>query len=136
MTRLLLPIIALLLLAAPAQAAEEKLTLFSDPIDVAPYTGEQYIVPMPADGEHAPADPGWITSIKVDVVKKRTARAKALSIQDVMIHHIVLHAPGAKWASRPVNCFGQFFAMGEENQEMPKTGDYGVANMKADGKAP
>src|SRR5687768_10102625 len=133
MTRLLLPIFALLLLAAPAQAAEEKLTLYSDPIDVAPYTGEQHYQTLAADGEHAPADPGWITSIKVDVVKKRTRRAKALSIQDVMIHHIVLHAPGAKWQG-PGNCAAQFFAMGEENQEMPKTGAYGIANTTSAGK--
>jgi plastocyanin len=136
MTRLLLPIIALLLLAAPAQAAEQKMTFYSDPIDVDPYTGEQHVVPMPADGEHAPADPGWITSIQVDVVKKRSERAKALSIQDVMIHHIVLHAPNAKWSRPQTNCFGQFFAMGEENQEMPRTADYGIANMTAGGKAP
>ena len=136
MTRFVLPILALLLLAAaPAQAAERKMTLYSDPIDVAPYTGEQHYMPLKADGQHAPAEPGWITSIKVDVVKKRTARAKALSIQDVMIHHIVLHAPGAKWQG-PGNCAAQFFAMGEENQEMPKTSEYGIANTTAGGKAP
>jgi hypothetical protein len=83
-----------------------------------------------------PSDPGWITSIKVDVVKKRSATAKALSIQDVMIHHIVLHAPDAKWGNPAVNCFSHFFAMGEEAQEMPKTGDYGIANMTAGGDAP
>jgi hypothetical protein len=136
MTRALLPIIALLVLAAPAQAAEEKMTLYSDPIEVQPYTGEQYLVPLEADGEHAPADPGWITSIKTDVVKKRSSRAKALSIQDVMIHHIALHAPGAKWSKPAANCFGQFFARGEENQEMPHFGGYGIANMTAGGDAP
>ena len=131
MTRLLLPILALLLLAVPAQAAEKEMTFYSDPIDVRPYTGEQYTIPM--DG---PDEPGWITSIKVDVVKKRTARAKALSIQDVMIHHIVLHAPSAKWNDFRTNCVGQFFARGEENQELPKLGDYGVANMTDSGEAP
>jgi len=137
MARLLLPILALLILAAaPAQAAEEKLTLYSKPIDVAPFTGEQNYMPLAANGEQAPADPGWITSIKVDVVKKRSATAKALSIQDVMIHHIVLHAPAAKWGSRTANCFSNFFAMGEEAQEMPKTADYGIANMTASGEAP
>jgi plastocyanin len=132
MTRALLPILALLLLAAaPAQAAEETLTLYSDPITVPSYTGEQKTVPM-----KGPAEPGWITSIKVDVVKKRSATAKALSIQDVMIHHIVLHAPSAKWAAQSSNCFGNLFAMGEENQEMPRTGDYGIANMTESGAAP
>ena len=131
MTRALLPILALLALAAPAQAAEQKLTLYSDPIEVKPYTGEQYTVPM-----QGPAQPGWITSIKVDVVKKRSESAKALSIQDVMIHHIVLHAPRAKWSDGNANCFSNFFAMGEENQEMPKVGDYGIANMTDDGSAP
>ena len=131
MTRFLLPILALLLLAVPAQAAERKMTFYSDPIDVQPYTGEQYTIPM--DG---PDTPGWITSIKVDVVKKRSARAKALSIQDVMIHHIVLHAPGAKWMDFRTNCVGQFFAMGEENQELPNLRGYGVANMTESGEAP
>ena len=135
-TRVLLPILALLLLAAPAQAAEEKLTLYSKPIEVAPYTGEQKYMPLAADGTQAPADPGWITSIKVDVVKTRTESAKALSIQDVMIHHIVLHAPGAKWGNPAANCASQFFAMGEESQEMPRTGNYGVANITSEGKAP
>jgi hypothetical protein len=53
----------------------------------------------------------------------------------VMIHHIVLHAPGAKWGNQG-NCAAQFFAMGEENQEMPKLGDYGLANMTPSGQAP
>jgi hypothetical protein len=137
MTRALLPIIVVLMLAAaPAQAAEQKLTLYSNPIEVQPYSGEQYTVPLPANGEQAPADPGWITSIKVDVVKKRSASAKALSIQDVMIHHIVLHAPAAKWANPQANCFANFFARGEENQEVPHFGGYGIANMTAGGDAP
>jgi len=137
MTRALLPILALLLLAAaPAQAAEQKMTLYSDPIEVQPYTGEQSYMQLPADGKHAPADPGWITSIKVDVVKKRTDSAKALSIRDVMIHHIVLHAPDAKWGDPAANCFSHFYAEGEENQEMPRTGDYGIANETAGGEAP
>jgi len=138
MTRaLVLPILALLLLlaAAPAHAAEQNMTLYSKPIDVQPYSGEQHYMPLPANGTNAPAEPGWITSIKVDVVKKRSASAKGLSIQDVMIHHIVLHAPGAKWGSAG-NCAAQFFAMGEESQEMPKLGDYGIANMTPSGQAP
>ena len=136
MTRALLPIIALLMLAAPAQAAEEKMTLFSNPITVTPYSGEQNYMPLPANGEQAPDEPGWITSIRVDVVKKRSETAKALSIQDVMIHHIVLHAPEAKWGDQSANCFSHFFARGEENQEVPKPGDYGIANMTAGGDAP
>jgi hypothetical protein len=136
MTRLVLPILALLALAAPAQAADEKLTLYSKPIDVQPYTGEQDYMPLAADGTQAPAKPGWITSIKVDVVKRRSATAKVLSIQDVMIHHIVLHAPDAKWGNPAANCFSQFFAMGEEGQEMPKVGNYGIANMTQSGDAP
>jgi hypothetical protein len=136
MARLLLPIVALLALAAPAQAAEQNLTLYSKSIEVKPFTGEQHYMPLAANGSEAPANPGWITSIRVDVVKKRSASAKALSIQDVMIHHIVLHAPDAKWGDDAANCASQFFAMGEENQEMPKTGEYGIANMTDDGDAP
>jgi hypothetical protein len=138
MTRkLVLPILALLLLAAaPAHAAEQKMTLYSKAIEVTPYSGEQHYMPLPANGTNAPAEPGWITSIDVDVVKKRSASAKALSIQDVMIHHIVLHAPDAKWGSQAANCFSHFFARGEEDQELPKMGDYGIANMTASGNAP
>ena len=136
-TRALLPILALLAFAAaPAQAAEQKMTFYSDPIEVTPYSGEQHYMPLPANGENAPDEPGWITSIRVDVVKKKSPRAKALSIQDVMIHHIVLHAPGAKWANEQGNCAAQFFARGEENQEMPKSDDYGIANETAGGDAP
>ena len=69
MTRALLPILGLLLLAAaPAQAAEEKMAFYSDPINVTPYTGEQKYMALHANGEQAPDEPGWITSIKVDVV--------------------------------------------------------------------
>jgi plastocyanin len=136
LSRLALTALFALSLSAPAQAAEESLTLYSKPIEVKPYTGEQHYMPLAADGSQAPANPGWITSIRVDVVKKRSASAKALSIQDVMIHHIVLHAPDAKWGKQSANCFSQFFAMGEENQEMPRTGDYGIANMTRDGAAP
>jgi hypothetical protein len=136
-TRALLPILALLLLAAaPAQAAEREMTLYSNAINVTPYSGEQHYMPLPANGQQAPADPGWITSIKVDVVKTRSESAKALSIQDVMIHHIVLHAFGAKWGNRPANCASQFFAMGEESQEVPHLGEYGIANVTAAGGAP
>ena len=112
------------------------MTFYSKPIEVRPFTGEQNYMPLPANGKQAPADPGWITSIKVDVVKKRTASAKALSIQDVMIHHIVLHAPDAKWGDPAANCFSQFYAEGEENQELPRTADYGIANMTEGGAAP
>jgi plastocyanin len=136
MTRALLPLIALLVLAAPAQAAEQKMTLYSKPIEVTPYSGEQHYMQLDANGKEAPADPGWITSIRVDVVKKKSPDAKALSIQDVMIHHIVLHAFGAKWARQDGNCAAQFFARGEENQEMPKSDDYGIANMTENGDAP
>jgi plastocyanin len=136
MARALLPIIALLVLAAPAQAAEQKMTLYSKPIEVTPYSGEQHYMQLDANGKEAPADPGWITSIRVDVVKKKSPDAKALSIQDVMIHHIVLHAFGAKWARQDGNCAAQFFARGEENQEMPKSDDYGIANMTENGDAP
>jgi plastocyanin len=138
MTRALLPILALLLFAAaPAQAAEQDMTFYSDAIEVTPYTGEQHYMPLQPDGEHAPSEPGWITSIKVDVVKKRSASAKALSIQDVMIHHIVLSSFDAVWTTSPgVGCGNQFYAEGEENQEMPKLGDYGINNATADGDAP
>jgi hypothetical protein len=137
LTRVLLPIFALLLLAAPAQAAERKMTLYSKAIDVPSYTGEQDYVPLATDDREAPADPGWITSLRVDVVKKRSASAKALSIQDVMIHHMVLSAQGAVWGRQPgVGCFDQFFARGEENQEIPKIGNYGLRNATADGRAP
>jgi hypothetical protein len=139
MTRaLVLPILALLLLAAaPAHAAEQDMTLYSKAIDVPSYTGEQHYMPLPANGTNAPANPGWITSIKVDVVKKRSASAKALSIQDVMIHHIALSSFDAVWADTPgVGCGKQFYAEGEENQEMPRSGDYGIRNATADGDAP
>ena len=136
-SRLALAALIALLVAAPAHAAEQKMTLYSKPIEVASYTGEQTGMLLAPNGEEAPADPGWITSIKVDVVKKRSDSAKALSIQDVMIHHIVLHAPSAVWANKPgVGCFDQFFAEGEENQEMPKVGDYGLRNATANGGAP
>lgn len=131
---LLLPV--LLLAAAPAQAAERKLTLYSNPIDVQPYTGEQHYMELPANGEQAPAEPGWITSIKVDIVKKKSPTAKALSIQDVMIHHIVLHAPNAVWSDFAGNCAANLFAMGEENQEWTKVGNYGIRNATPRGKAP
>ena len=132
-----LALLLLLLSPATAHAAEQSMTLYSKPIDVPSYTGEQSYMGLAANGRQAPADPGWITSIKVDVVRKRSASAKALSIQDVMIHHIVLHANDAVWADKPgVGCFNQFFAMGEENQEMPKVGDYGLRNATADGRAP
>jgi plastocyanin len=136
LTGLVFAALLALAFAAPAQAAEQKMTLYSKPIEVTPYSGEQNYMPLPANGEQAPDEPGWITSIRVDVVKKRSDTAKALSIQDVMIHHIVLHAPTAKWGDQSANCFSHFFARGEENQELPKSGDYGIANMTAGGDAP
>lgn len=136
MSRTLLLLLTLLLAAAPAQAAEQKMTLYSKQIDVKPYAGEQDYMQLAPNGVEAPSEPGWITSIKVDVVKKKDDSAKALSIQDVMIHHIVLHAPRSVWADGATNCAANFFARGEEDQDLVKTGDYGIHNATAQGLAP
>lgn len=137
MTRLALPLLVLsLLAAAPAHAGEQRLTLYSKAIEVKPYAGEQHYMPLAPNGVEAPDKPGYITSIRVDVVKKRSARAKGLSIQDVMVHHVVLHAPNAAYAKTEANCFGNFFARGEENQRMPRSGPFGIHNSTPDGRAP
>jgi hypothetical protein len=122
-------------LAPVAHAGERKLTLFSKPITVKPYTGEQTGHRLRPNGLEAPSVPGYITRIDADVVSRRSARARTLSIQDVMIHHLVYVNRRASYAG-PANCFGRFFARGEERQVFKLPKGYGLPNRRADGGAP
>jgi hypothetical protein len=130
-------VLAALVVAAPAaDAAEERsLTLYSKPITVQPYTGEQSIMGLAANGVEAPDVPGYITRMDADVVATPSPDARSLPIQDVMVHHLVYHNQDGVGRSQ-ANCGGRFFARGEERQVFDLPEGYGVPNVRADGRAP
>jgi plastocyanin len=136
MRRLPLLLVALtMLLAAPtAGAAERQETYYSDAITVQAYVGEQVVVPQSPDGVHAPNRPGFITAIRQDVVDRRRPGARALPIQDVMVHHLVMGSFGP--GGGPLSCGNRFFSRGEEDQSFDLPDGYGLPNRTADGKAP
>ena len=144
---LLLAVFALLALAAPAAAEERQLTLYSPAIETAPYVHETHNLVLKPDGRQAPAEPGYITGVKEQVlVGSRKPGARPLSNAKFMIHHFVFFAPG-RVDQAPGSCWGRAgFIMGR-GEEHPE-GDfssytppaararYGITNRDAEGRAP
>ena len=123
-------------LAAPAAAAGavHREAYFSAPINTKPYEAEQKYQLLGADGKKAPAAGGWITSMDSDVVSDPSPTARALPIQDVMIHHLVYGSYIHRNA--PLSCGGRFYGRGEEHQKFRLPRGYGLPNRQADGKPP
>src|SRR3954453_2185675 len=124
----------MLVVVPGAHAGERELTLYSKPITVKSYVGEQTGMGLRPNGTEAPATPGYITHIQTEVVSKPSASARPLSIQDVMIHQLVLYSRGI--TASGANCGGRFFARGEENQVFEQPKGYGIPNRTANGRAP
>ena len=134
--RLLLAVLAVGL-AAPAVAsgAVHREAYFSAPIDTEPYEAEQKYQVLLPDGRQAPGGKGgWITSMDSDVVDTKDPLAKALPIQDVMIHHLVYGS--FTHIKAPLSCGGRFYGRGEEHQKFRLPRGYGLPNRHDDGRAP
>ncbi len=133
---------------APAASAEEKvLTLYSPKMRVAPYVHESQTVTLRPNGKEAPAQPGYITGFKEQVlVDSKRKNAKPLPISKMMIHHFLYFAPG-RVDQAPGSCWGNsgFIAgRGEEHptgrfearNAKPFRDKYGIANRNSSGRAP
>ena len=145
--RVLLPLLALALAAllpASAAAEEKLLTLYSPAIETAPYVHETHQLPLRPNGVEAPAEPGYVTGIKEQVlVDSKDPDAKPLNNAKFMIHHFLYWAPG-RVDQAPGSCWGASGFVAGRGEEHPD-GDfsaftppevrarYGITNRTAAG---
>jgi plastocyanin len=134
--------------AAPAAIAKERvLTLYSPKINSLPYVHDTHHVTLEADGEQAPAQPGYVTGWKeMALVDSKNPKAKPLPIAKMMVHHFLYFAPGTQNSARG-SCWGRSGFIGGRGEEHPlgrtqsrlpasSREKYGIVNRKADGTAP
>ncbi|HEX8086353.1 MAG TPA: hypothetical protein VF529_18830 [Solirubrobacteraceae bacterium] len=141
--------IALLALLAPATAsAEEKLlTLYSPAIQTQPYVHDTHNVALRANGREAPAEPGYITGVKEQVlVDSKDPDAEPLNNAKFMIHHFLFWAPG-RVDQAPGSCWGPSGFVAGRGEEHPDgqfgeftppeiRAKYGITNRTPEGTAP
>ena len=135
------------LLPATASAEEKLLTLYSPAINTLPYVHDTHNVALRPNGKEAPAEPGYITGIKEQVlVDSKDPNSEPLNNEKMMIHHFLYFAPG-RVDQAPGSCWGGagFIAgRGEEHPDGDFTnfiptairGRYGITNRTAEGTAP
>jgi plastocyanin len=145
--KVLLGILAVLLVtAAPAQAQEKLLTLYSPPFDSEPYVHRSTTVTLKPDGRQAPAEPGYILGFKEQVlVDSKDPNAKPLPVTKMMVHHLLYYA-GQRVDQDAGGCLGGAF-IGGRGEEHPDgqfgkltppaaRARYGIHNVTAAGRAP
>jgi plastocyanin len=134
--------------AVPAAGAEDKvLTLYSPKIQSLPYVHDTHHVTLRANGQEAPAEPGYITGWKeMALVDSKDPKAKPLPIAKMMVHHFLYFAPGTE-NSAPGSCWGRSGFIGGRGEEHPlgrtqaklpaaTREKYGIVNRTAAGTAP
>jgi plastocyanin len=138
--------VLLLLLAAPAGAEEKLLTLYSPPIDSAPYVHKSETVQLRPDGRQAPAEPGYLLGFKeMALVDSKDPDAKPLPVAKMMVHHFLYFAAG-RADQQQGSCLGGAF-IGGRGEEHPSgrfdqiappdlRARYGVSNRTEEGRAP
>jgi plastocyanin len=143
---LLLAVIGLIVLAAPASSEERLLTRYSRRIDSEPYVHKSTTVILPADGKHAPALPGYVLGFKEQVlVDSKDPDAKPLPVNKMMVHHFLFYTLGRVDALDGGCLGGQF--LGGRGEEHPNgrfdqlyppeiRARFGVRNATPAGKAP
>ena len=135
------------LLPATATAEERVMTLYSPAINTLPYVHDTHNLQLRPNGREAPAEPGYITGIKEQVlVDSKDPNAKPLSNAKFMIHHFLYWAPG-RVDQAPGSCWGNLGFIAGRGEEHPD-GDfsqfmppemrarYGITNRTAQGTAP
>ena len=141
-------VVAMLAVVVPAASAEEKvLTLYSPKIQSLPYVHDTHQVALRANGNEAPAEPGYITGWKeMALVDSKDPKAKPLPIAKMMVHHFLYFAPGTD-SQAPGSCWGNSGFIGGRGEEHPlgrlatplpasTRRRYGIVNRKVDGSAP
>ncbi|HEX8205880.1 MAG TPA: hypothetical protein VF587_07470 [Solirubrobacteraceae bacterium] len=140
-------LLAALLAPATASAEEKLLTLYSPAIQTQPYVHDTHNVPLRANGLEAPAEPGYVTGVKEQVlVDSKDPEAEPLNNAKFMIHHFLFWAPG-RLDQAPGSCWGQSGFVAGRGEEHPdgQFGEftspeirarYGITNRTAQGTAP
>ena len=146
MRTLLVALALLLVAAAPAQAEEKLVTLYSPPIDSEPYVHKSTTVQLKADGKQAPAEPGYVLGFQeMSLVDSKDPDAKPLPVAKMMVHHFLYFTQGRARAETGGCLGGDFLAgRGEEHpsgrfdQVTPPDlrARYGIHNATPQGKAP
>ena len=143
---MLLAILALLVCAAPASAAEQLLTLYSPAIESLPYVHRSEFVTLKPDGIQAPAQPGSILGFQeMALVDSKRPDAKPLPVDKMMVHHFLYYANG-RVDPGPGGCLGDGF-IGGRGEEHPSgrfdsawppelRARYGIRNATPEGGAP
>src|ERR1700755_1448549 len=88
MLRSALVVLFLLVLAAPAEAKTRTLTLRSGPVQMGGYNVEFPKVPI-----KAPEGDGYVRYMTASLVD---SKGRAITIKDVMLHHLVIHRAGKR----------------------------------------
>jgi hypothetical protein len=138
---------ALLVVPSTASAGERLMTLYSPAFDTAPFVHETHQLVLRPNGKEAPAEPGYVTGIKEQVlVDSKDPDAKPLNNAQFMIHHFLIFAP-ARVDQAPGSCWGASGFIAGRGEEHPD-GDfssfsppdvrarYGLTNRTAIGLAP
>jgi plastocyanin len=132
---------------AAASAKERLLTLYSPKIDSLPYVHDTHQVTLRPDGHEAPAQPGYITGWKEQVlVDSKRPDAKPLPLAKMMVHHFLYFAPG-RLDEAPGSCWRGAGFIGGRGEEHPHghllrqppgsyRDTYGITNRLPDGSAP
>jgi hypothetical protein len=138
---------AALLAPAAASAKERVLTLYSPRIDSLPYVHDTHNVTLRANGDEAPAEPGYILGFKeMALVDSKNPDAKPLPIAKMMVHHFLYFAPG-RVDQLPGSCWAGTGYLSGRGEEHPTGGvlrpsskvfrdRYGINNRLPDGSAP
>ncbi len=146
MRALLVAVAALLVVAAPARADEQLLTLYSPAMSSEPYVHKSTTVTLKPDGVQAPAVPGYVLGFKEQVlVDSKDPDAKPLPVGKMMVHHFLYFTQGRVDAG-PGGCLGPQFlsGRGEEHPDgqfgtiwpAEQRARYGVQNADPSGHAP
>lgn len=141
-------VIVVLGAAAPGAVAKERvLTLYSPKIQSLPYVHDTHNVTLRADGQEAPAEPGYITGWKeMALVDSKDPKAKPLPIAKMMVHHFLYFAPGTQNTAAG-SCWGRSGFIGGRGEEHPlgrtqsrlpasSREKYGIVNRTEAGTAP
>jgi plastocyanin len=123
---LLLVVLVLLALAAPAHAETRTITLKYGPVHMGSYNVE-----FPKAPVDAPKLNGYVTHMTASLVDKH---GKAITIRDVMLHHLVFHRHGPRPDLGPCTSRSgeAIYGTGEENEDLRFPGGYGYKVREAD----
>jgi plastocyanin len=123
---LVVALLVLLAVAAPARAETRTLTLRYGPVQMGGYNVE-----FPKAAVRAPNLDGYVTHMTASLVDRR---GREITIRDVMLHHLVFHRKGPRPELGPCTSRSgeAIYGTGEEREDLRLPGGYGYRVRKAD----